>query len=185
MNQLDALTQFIRDLNSLGVPYMITGAYAVSYFGLPRATHDLDIVVGIKSIDIDKICRKFAKGYIVDKDMVENAVQYRTHFSIIHNKSDLKIDLWILKETSGEKKKFVRRKKVSLFGVSTYIISAEDMVLTKLEWFKRSKNTKHLDDVVGIIKVQARKLDKAYIKRTLEKLGIKKYWDMAVEKAKD
>ena len=43
MNQTEALVQFISDLNSLSVPYMITGAYAVSYFGLPRATHDLDI----------------------------------------------------------------------------------------------------------------------------------------------
>ncbi len=185
MNHTDALTQFIGDLNSLGVPYMITGAYAVSYFGMPRATHDLDIVVEIKSIDIDKICRKLAKVYIVDKDMVENAVQDRTRFSIIHDKSDLNIDLWILKETPGEIKKFARRKKVSLFGAPTYIIAAEDMILTKLEWFKRSKNTKHFDDVVGIVKVQAGKLDKTYITGALEKLGIKKYWQKAVGKAKD
>lgn len=184
MNPAEALTQFISDLNSLGVSYMITGAYAVSYFGMPRATHDLDIVVEIRTIDLDKICRKFAKEYIVDKDMAENAVQYRTHFSIIHTKSDLKIDLWVLKGISSEKTKFARRKKVSLFGASAYIISAEDMVLTKLEWFKRSKNTKHLDDVVGIIKVQAGKLNKAYIMGVLEKLGIKKYWNLAVEKSK-
>jgi hypothetical protein len=184
MNQIGALTQFISDLNSLRIPYMITGAYAVSYFGLPRATHDLDIVVEIKSVDIDKICRKFAKGYIIDEAMIENAVQYCTHFTIIHDKSDLKIDFWVLKETISEKKKFTRRKEVSLFGAPTFIISAEDMVLTKLEWFKRSKNTKHLDDVVGIIRVRAGKLNKAYIMGALEKLGIKKYWDVAVEKSK-
>ncbi|MBI2341253.1 MAG: hypothetical protein HYU98_00765, partial [Deltaproteobacteria bacterium] len=147
-------------------------------------THDLDVVIEIKLADFNKVCRKFAKRYMIDADMVANALQYSTHFSIIHNKSDLKIDFWILKESSSEKEKFGRRKKVSLFGMPTYIISAEDMVLTKLEWFKRSNNTKHLDDAVGIIRVQAGKLNKAYIMRALEKLGIKRYWNKAVKKAK-
>lgn len=185
MNQTEALTQFISNLNSLRVPYMVTGAYAVSYFGLPRATHDLDIVVEIKLTDLDKICRKFAKEYIVDKGMAENAVRYSTHFSIVHAKGDIKIDFWVLKDKASERARFERRKKISLFSRSTYIISAEDMVLTKLEWFKRSKNTKHLDDAIGIIKVQAGKLDKHYITRNLEKFGIKKYWGTAVKKAKD
>jgi hypothetical protein len=180
MNQTKALTQFISDLNSLHVPYMITGAYAVSYFGLPRATHDLDIVIEIGPANVDSVVKKFSRGYVVDKGMAENAVRYRTHFSMIHTKSDLKIDLWVLKGTEDEARKFARRKKVSLLGVPTNIISAEDIVITKLEWFKRSKNTKHLDDAMGIIKVQAGKLNREYIKRTLEKLGIKKYWDMAV-----
>jgi hypothetical protein len=138
---------------------MITGAYAVSYFGLPRATHDLDIVIEIKPEDIQKLFRTFTKrnGYIIDKDMVDNALQYATHFSIVRSTGDLKVDFWILKSKTSEKNRFERRKKISLFGVSTYIISAEDIVLTKLEWFKRSKNTKHMDDAIGIIKVQAGK----------------------------
>jgi hypothetical protein len=162
---------------------MITGAYAVSYFGLPRATHDLDIVIEINPADIERVVRKFSREYVVDKGMTENAVQYRTHFSIIHIKTDLKIDLWILKETASEIEKFARRKKVSLLGVLTYIISAEDMIITKLEWFKRSKNTKHLDDAVGIIKVQSGRLNRKYIKQTVKKLGIKKYWDIAAERS--
>jgi len=185
MNQTDALTQFICDLNSLGAPYMITGAYAVSYFGLPRTTHDLDIVIEVKLADLGRFFRTFRKGYLVDNNMAENAVQYKTHFTIIHEKSDLRIDLWILKGTAGEAKKFERRKKVSLFGAATFIISAEDMLLTKLEWFGRSKNTKHLDDAVGIIKVQGGKLNKVYLKGIIEKSGLKKYWNMAVERAKE
>lgn len=184
MNQTEALIRFIGDLNSLKIPYMITGAYAVSYFGLPRATHDLDIVVEIMPADIAKVCRKFAKEYIVDKDMVENAVRYSTHFSIVRAKGDLKVDFWVLKDKANERARFKRCKKISLFGESTHIISAEDMILTKLEWFKRSKNTKHFDDVVGIIKIQAEKLDMSYITGLLDKLGIKKYWQTAVEKAK-
>lgn len=184
MNQIESLTKFIGELNALRIPYMITGAYAVSYFGLPRATHDLDIVVEIKPTDVDKIYRKFSNEYIMDKNMVENAIQYQTHFSIIHTNDDLKIDFWVLKNKIGEQGRFGRRKKISLFGESTYIISAEDMVLTKLEWFKRSKNTKHMDDVIGIIKVQAGRLDKRYIMSKLEYFGIKKYWSLAIERAK-
>lgn len=184
MSQTNLLKQFIGELNSLGIPYMISGAYAVSYFGLPRATHDLDIVIEIKPCDVVKICQKFKKNYIVDKGMIENAAQHGTHFSMIHSSGNLKFDLWVLKRKVSERERFNRRKKISLFEETTYIISAEDLILTKLEWFRRSKNTKHMDDAAGIIKVQAGNLDRRYLLSAVEKSGIRKYWNTAVKKQK-
>lgn len=184
MNQVEVLSYFLKALNSLRIPYMITGAYAVSYYGMPRATHDLDVVIEIAAKDIEKICRKLKKTCEIDEKMIENAVQYRTHFSVIYSKGDLRADLWILKNKPIENVKFERRQKISLFSVSTFMISPEDIILTKLDWYKRSKNTKHLDDAVGIIKVQDKKLDTIYIKNVIDKLEIKKYWEQAVRFSK-
>jgi hypothetical protein len=163
---------------------MITGAYAVSYYGMPRATHDLDVVIDISHTDVDRIYKELKKTCEIDKDMVENAAMYRTHFSIIYSKGDLRADLWVLKDKPVENTKFERMRKVSLFGVQTFIISPEDILLTKLDWYNRSKNTKHMDDAVGIIRVQGKKLDAAYIKKMLVKLDIEKYWGQAVELSK-
>lgn len=184
MKQVEALSHFLKALNSLRVAYMITGAYAVSYYGMPRATHDLDVVVEIAAKDVKKISRELKRTCEIDEEMIENAVQYRTHFSVIYSKGYLKADFWILKNKPLENIKFKRRREISLFGVSTFMISPEDIILTKLDWYKRSKNTKHLDDVVGIIKVQDKKLDTIYIKNMLDELGIRKYWVQAVELSK-
>lgn len=184
MKQVDSLTHFLRSVNSTHIPYMITGAYAVSYYGMPRATHDVDVVIAITAEDVEKICKGLKKNYELDREMIENAVLFRTHFSIIHLKSDLKADLWVLKDNAVENAKFKRKQKVSLFGVSTYMISPEDIIITKLDWYKRSKNSKHMDDVIGIIKVQSNKLDLTYMRGLFGKLGIEKYWKQAVKSSK-
>ncbi len=184
MKQVEALSHFLKVLNSLSIPYMITGAYAVSYYGMPRATHDLDVVIEIAAKDVEKTCRGLKKTCEIDEKMIENAVQYRTHFSVIYSKGDLRADFWVLKNKPIENTKFERRQKISLFGIPTFMISPEDIVLTKLDWYKRSKNTKHMDDAVGIIKVQGKKLDVIYIKDVFDKLGIEKYWEQAVRSSK-
>jgi len=184
MKQVEALLHFLKVLNSLRVPYMVTGAYAVSYYGMPRTTHDLDIVIAISVKDIDGLCRGLKKTCEIDREMVENAVRFRTHFSLFYPKGELKADLWVLKDKPAENTKFERKQKISLFGVQTFIISPEDMVLTKLEWYKRSKNTKHMDDAVGIIKVQDKRLDMTYIRSMIGKLGIEKHWKQAIGSSK-
>lgn len=183
MKQADALVFFLKTINSLHIPYMITGAFAVSFYGIPRATHDVDVVVEISGEDVNKICRELSKKYEIDRAMVENAIQFKTHFSIIHVKSDLKADFWVLKNSQDEIKKFARRQKISLLGTTTFMISAEDMIITKLGWFQRFANTKHMEDVVGIIKVQHDNLDIRYIKKMLKQFALEKYWMQAVKLA--
>lgn len=182
MNQIRSLEHFLKKINSLEIKYMITGAYAVSYYGLPRSTHDLDVVIAIKKTDVEQICRSLKKDYIIDREMIENAVQFHTHFSIVHSTSNFKADFWILKPKENELKKFNRRIKTSLFGIATFIISPEDLIITKLEWYKRSKHQKHLDDAKGIINVQAGRLDERYLSSLVEECSLKKYWKTAVHK---
>lgn len=38
---------------------MITGAYAVSFYGRPRTTHDIDINISISINDVKKIYNAF------------------------------------------------------------------------------------------------------------------------------
>lgn len=185
MNQADALKAAIKLLNKAQFPYMITGAYAVSYYGEPRATHDLDVVVEISESDIEKICRTFRSGgYEFDRDMIDNAVAYHSHFTVIHSKSNMRIDFWMVKSKKPDQTRFARRRKVKLFELPAGMISPEDIILVKLKWFAESKNTKHFNDAVGIIKVQQGRLDSPYVAEWLKPLGIKKFWRKACAEAK-
>jgi hypothetical protein len=47
MFETDLLLIYIRRLNGLGVPYMVTGSVAGIVYGEPRVTHDVDLVVAL------------------------------------------------------------------------------------------------------------------------------------------
>jgi hypothetical protein len=48
-----------------------------------------------------------------------------------------------------------------------------------MEWFIGSKNSKHFDDVVGIIRVQEGGLDSGYIGEQLKTARMKECWKKA------
>lgn len=49
MDQKETFRLVVRTLNELGVDYMITGGFAVSFWGKPRSTHDLDVLIKIQT----------------------------------------------------------------------------------------------------------------------------------------
>jgi len=46
---------FLKLLNSRQVDYLLIGGYAVSYYGYPRATGDMDVWIGINPENANKI----------------------------------------------------------------------------------------------------------------------------------
>jgi hypothetical protein len=50
---------FTRKLNRLGVPYMISGSVAAIFYGEPRMTNDVDIIVLLKNDDLPKLTAAF------------------------------------------------------------------------------------------------------------------------------
>jgi hypothetical protein len=46
------LLVFIRKLNQLGAPYMVTGSWATTLYGKPRMTYDVGIIIRLHLRDI-------------------------------------------------------------------------------------------------------------------------------------
>ena len=61
--------------------------------------------------------------------------------------------------------------------------SAEDVVIAKLEWAKLGASTRQLEDVAGIVRMQAEQLDRAYVERWVAVLGLSAQWSEALIKA--
>ena len=45
--QRDILITFAKLFRRFNVPYLLTGSFAVSSYGYPRATHDIDFVLEV------------------------------------------------------------------------------------------------------------------------------------------
>ncbi|MFH0886598.1 MAG: hypothetical protein V1843_00355 [bacterium] len=174
MTEEEVLKEVISVLNSMNIPYALTGGIAVSFYGKPRSTHDFDIIIQVapKPGSVKQIISAFKKGYYISEEGVIDALLHKTMFNILNHETGLKIDFWILKEDAYGKQAFTRRKKLKLLGIDAFILSAEDMIINKLLWYQASDIYKHLNDVQGMYEIQKNNLDQIYLSKWASKLAI-------------
>jgi len=155
-------------LDRLRIPYVVTGGIAVSYWGLPRTTHDIDIIIEINRSKINAILKAFERDFYISKEGVEGMLEHNISFSIIHNKSQIKIDFWPIDRKDKHKIiEFKRAPKENIHDKKISMIAPEDLILVKLQWFQDSGSSRHLEDIKSILKIS--KVDLKYIKMWAKK----------------
>lgn len=163
MDLVSILKIVVRRLEKLNIPYILTGGLAVSFWGSPRSTHDIDIVIDARKEDRGKILDIFKKDFYISEIALSQAIDQRFTFNIIHFKEGLKVDFWLSKRDPFRISEFERGLKRKIFGKEIYIISPEDLILEKLLWCKESRSWKHLEDIKSILEISKPDLD--YIKK--------------------
>jgi hypothetical protein len=134
-------------LSDSKIAYMISGSVALSFYAEPRMTRDIDIVINITAQDIAKMMRLFENDFYIDREMLENAVQNQTMFNIINLEALIKIDFIIRKSERYRLEEFKNRKKIKLHDAEIYIVSIEDLIISKLYWAKDSYSEIQLQDI--------------------------------------
>jgi len=140
---------------------------AVVVWGRPRFTADIDVVIELVPQKIDELfceLRKMDKNIYLDKNMIKDALKRGGEFNMIHPASGVKIDFWILKDEPFDKSRIKRRILKKIIGEKLYFCSPEDLILIKLQWYKKTKSTRQLEDIESILAIQ-RKLDWKYLKK--------------------
>ena len=119
---------------------MVTGSIASSYYGEPRATRDLDIVIDpdVDSLDV-LVDGLAADGFYVDRDAAHDALDHRAQFNAI-GPDALKVDFMIRKRRPFSVEEFERRQPADLLGTAGFVASAEDLIVAKLEWAAESES---------------------------------------------
>lgn len=168
--QNDVLNGFTKRLDKIGVEYMLVGSMALVHYAMPRATVDIDIVVNILPENIDKFIAEFETDYYIPINRAKDAVRRKGMFNILHNQTILKIDCVVLKESAFETNAFARRQRVDYAGdFDVWIISKEDLILSKLNWAKNTKSERQLLDVASIIR---NGYDQIYVETWAKKLDV-------------
>jgi hypothetical protein len=161
---------------------MVAGSMASSYHGLPRATNDADVVIDPEPAILDRLVSSLsADGYYVDATVAREALARRRLFNVIDPDTAFKIDLIVRKDRPFSREEFGRRARVPFAGGEADLATAEDTILAKLEWARRSGGSeKQLGDVAGILAVSGDRLDRAYVERWAEVLGVADLWRQAL-----
>lgn len=167
--ELEVLQDAIARLEGAGIAYMLTGSVALSYYAEPRMTRDVDLVVELAGRDAKSIVALFAPDYYVSETDVGRAIAGRTMFNVLHLGKIVKLDFIVRKDTPYRRREFERRKRVQMPGFEAWIVSREDLILSKLAWAKESGSELQLRDVGALLAAGA---DEAYLRGYAEELSV-------------
>jgi len=188
--ELIILKEFTGILEQLDIDYAIGGSMASSIYGKVRFTQDADITVQPFEEQGDKLFETLKDKYYISRQAMQQALTECTSFNIIHLEYAFKIDIFVRKDTDYQKQILSRRKSLKLSDEvqkSFSVLSPEDIILLKLQWYQDTGCTsgKQWDDVLGILAVQADRLDYDYLKTWSQKLQISDLLQKAVAETKD
>jgi len=88
------LERIIAALDRAGIPYMLSGSFASAYYGTPRSTQDIDLVIAATPPQVRAFIQELsADKYYPDLDAALDAHKRESLFNVIDLASGWKIDL--------------------------------------------------------------------------------------------
>jgi hypothetical protein len=168
--ELDILRDVSQRLAAGGIEFMLTGSMAMNFYAQPRMTRDIDLVVKLAADQADLLISLFESDYYVDRRAVSSAIAHRSLFNLIHNETIIKFDCIVLKDQQYRQEEFARRQKIRLGDFETWIVTREDLILSKLYWARNSRSELQFRDVKNLLSPDC---DMSYLHSRAESLGIK------------
>jgi hypothetical protein len=163
-----------------GIEYMLTGSFASSYHGAPRATQDIDVVIAATPEQLRSFAELLpASEYYLDVKAALRAQEREGLFNVIDRSSGWKIDFIFRRSRPFSRTEFDRRSRVRVGEMTLFIASAEDVLIAKLEWAKRGGSERQIEDVAGILRIRSKDLDGPYVQRWIQELGLESQWSAA------
>lgn len=167
--EIDIIREVSAALERESIPYMFTGSIAANFYTTPRMTRDIDIVLDVHPSRVEKLNTLFEQDYYLDSDAIRESIKSETMFNMIHNESLIKVDCIIRKNSEYRLTEFMRRRRITVQDFEIYIVSLEDLVLSKLFWAKDSGSEMQLGDVKNLLKNE---YDKPYLMEWARELKI-------------
>ena len=167
MSYEEVTKRMVRVLKDAKIPYMITGGLAANYYGCPRATYDLDLVVELDEASAERLVELASRARFRLHEKEVLALTKAGNRFVMESWEKYRIDFWLIK-TAFDREVFERRWRARIFGVPVWISTPEDLILQKL----RSARPRDLEDVQAILIRHSGKLDEGYLKQKAAELDL-------------
>ncbi|WP_420629960.1 hypothetical protein [Candidatus Leptofilum sp.] len=172
------VTLLITDaLDKLEIPYVIGGSIASILHGTLRTTMDADIVVNMEAKHVKPFVASVQEQFYIDEQSLIQAIQRRSSVNLIHLETMFKVDIFIPKGRPFDQQQLNRRIPEQIrakTGKTIWVLSAEDVVLAKLDWFRLGGEVSERQwrDILGVLKTQQARLDITYLKHWAQTLQV-------------
>jgi hypothetical protein len=173
-NQIDIVRDLSARLDAADIGYMLTGSMAMNCYALPCLPRNLDFVVALRPADAEFMVRLFSPDFEISREAADSAIAQQSFFNLIHRKSRIKVNCIICQQIKYRLTEFSRRQRIKFENFKTWIVSKEDLIISKLYWARKSRSQRHLRDVKNLA---ATDCDTIYVERWTRALGTFKLWE--------
>ena len=169
LSELELLFDVTRRIGKEGLEYMLTGSMALNHYAQPRLTRDIDIVIALLLKDLEILPSVFGEEFYFSEEDARGAALGQSSFNVIHNESLIKVDFIVRKREDYRLAEFERRRRIEVQGHPMWIVSKEDLILSKLDWARDSQSQRQLADVENLLATGA---DLNYLEIWSQKLNL-------------
>jgi len=176
---LELIPTFVVPLKKADVPYIITGSMAAMFFGEPRMTTDIDIIIDISPHNASKLVELFPapEFYCPPEDIIRSELKrpIRGHLNVLHSTSSLKADFYTAGEDPLHAWAFKKRQEHEFSGERVFLAPPEFVIIRKLQYFNEGGSEKHLRDIRYMLK-ESPDINLDEVKRRAQVLGLTRAW---------
>jgi hypothetical protein len=159
----DLLSALARVLPEWTDRWYLFGAQAVSVWGLPRLSADVDVTARLKSEDPAGFVAAMQRaGFDLRVSGLTDFVRRTRVVPFVHRATQIPVDV-VLAGPGLEDEFLERARPMDLGGVTVPVISPEDLLITKV----LAGRPKDLEDVRGILRERLALLDISRVRETL------------------
>lgn len=161
-NLIEALWALQERLRQAGIPSAVVGGIALSVWGEPRATRDVDVRVLLGREEAPRLLSALADQYVLLADDPQATLQ-RMGFLFVQDSTGVRLDL-LLADTEFDREVVRRARPIEVGpGRVIYVCSAEDLLIYKLI----STRPRDHEDAASVVHRQGDALDDAYVEQWL------------------
>ena len=182
MPENDLFLLFVRRLNDAGVRYVIGGSLASTFYGEPRLTDDVHIIVFLNDADIRGLPELYPATdfYLPPFEVIvtEVARERRGHFNILHKATSFKADIYPAGRDEFNAWAFRNKRPIQFQGVTLVLAPLEYVIVRKLEYFREGGSEKHLRDIRGILNVSRGTINREGLNFWIQRQAVEAQWKL-------
>ena len=183
MTDASLIAFFVRPLNQLRIPYMVTGGVASVVYGEPRLTRDIDLVVALRPRDARRFAEAWSAAdfYVPPVEVIEeeSGRPAHGHFNVIHHQTAMRADVYLAGSDALNGWAFAHKVVRRIDDDEVVLAPIEAVILSKLRYCQMGKSDRHLRDIHQMLRISAGLVDRPELERWAARLGVESEWKQA------
>ena len=164
-----------RYLDELRIRYVVGGSVASSFYGEPRTTLDVDVMIEVDEATVRALADSMKDDFYVDVDDAVDAVRHGHSFNAIHFATTTKVDFFIAEDRAAVRAQLARRRALETAAGTVWFYAPEDILVRKLVWFRLGgeQSDRQWRDIAGLLRLSHDALDRGVLERAAEEFGVR------------
>jgi hypothetical protein len=159
----DLVRRLVDALAAARIEYVLVGSLSSNFYGVARSTQDADIVVSCAVSRIAELMQELGKEFELDRQMAFETVTATRKILLREKATGFQIEVFFLSDDDHDRERFARRRQVAVFDRVAYLLTLEDVLITKLRWLYLAGRRKDEEDIRGVLRLQHERIDWPYV----------------------